>query len=337
MKKLIYLTLACLAIVSCKQEPKNYVTFSGKITNKNSDSIVVSNRQFGFKRVIKVDENGAFKDTLNVKNGIYTIYDGKEGTSVFLRNGDEINMTIDTKEFDETVTYTGKGSDESNFLAQSALAQESFFSDEGIFDLSKEDFDAKINSYVDNFKKRIGEKQLDSVFTKNQHGDIEGLKQYLYENYEVKAYIAKNLAKGLDSPKFEGYENHKGGTTSLDDLKGKYVYIDVWATWCQPCKNEIPYLKKVEEQFHDKNIEFVSISVDQPKDYETWKKMVTEKELGGVQLIADNNWSSKFVQDYKINGIPRFILIDTEGKIISPDAPRPSDSKLTELLTSLNL
>lgn len=79
------------------------------------------------------------------------------------------------------------------------------------------------------------------------------------------AYL-KALAKGNPSPGFTDYENYAGGTTSLDDLKGKYVYIDVWATWCGPCKAEIPFLKEVEEEYRDKNIEFVSISIDQDKD-----------------------------------------------------------------------
>ena len=47
--------------------------------------------------------------------------------------------------------------------------------------------------------------------------------------------------------------------TKLEDLRGKYVYIDVWATWCGPCRGEIPYLQKVEEKYKGKNIEFVSI------------------------------------------------------------------------------
>lgn len=65
--------------------------------------------------------------------------------------------------------------------------------------------------------------------------------------------------------------------------------------------------------------------------------MVKEKELGGVQLFADNDWKSQFVTDYKINGIPRFILIDPAGNIVSPDAPRPSSDELKVLFDELKI
>ncbi|HLW31919.1 MAG TPA: TlpA disulfide reductase family protein, partial [Aequorivita sp.] len=144
----------------------------------------------------------------------------------------------------------------------------------------------------------------------------------------------KNITAGNPSPTFD-FENHKGGTTSLADLKGKYVYIDVWATWCGPCLREIPSLKEVEKDFSGKNFQVVSISIDEPKDYDKWTGMVHEKSLGGIQLMADNNWNSKFVKDYAILGIPRFILLDPEGKIVAADAPRPSDPELRKLLTAL--
>ena len=136
------------------------------------------------------------------------------------------------------------------------------------------------------------------------------------------------------SPSFD-FENHKGGKTKLEDLKGKYVYIDVWATWCGPCRQEIPFLQKTEEAYHGKNIEFVSISVDVMKDKEKWNKFVTDKNLGGIQLLADKDWKSDFVQGYKINGIPRFILIDPNGVVVDADAARPSSPKLKEQLDGL--
>ena len=149
--------------------------------------------------------------------------------------------------------------------------------------------------------------------------------------------ILKTVATGQPSPKFVNYENNAGGTTSLDDLKGKYVYIDVWATWCGPCKAEIPFLKEVEAKYHDKNIAFVSISVDKAKDHDKWKQMIVDKELGGVQLMADNDFKSQFVQDYFIKGIPKFILLDPNGNIVTPNAPRPSNTELIDLFNKLNI
>jgi thiol-disulfide isomerase/thioredoxin len=143
------------------------------------------------------------------------------------------------------------------------------------------------------------------------------------------------LAKGNVSPGFE-YKNVKGANVNLKDLKGKNVYIDVWATWCGPCKAEIPHLKELEKSYHGKNVEFVSISVDVPDDEEKWKTMVADQELQGVQLLSDNGWDTKFVKDYLINGIPRFILLDAEGKIVTADAPRPSsDKELTDMINTL--
>jgi hypothetical protein len=65
--------------------------------------------------------------------------------------------------------------------------------------------------------------------------------------------------------------------------------------------------------------------------------MVTDKNLGGIQLFADNDWNSQFVKEYAIDSIPRFILISPDGTILNADAPRPSDPKLTELLDGLKI
>ncbi|UMB52421.1 TlpA family protein disulfide reductase [Lutibacter sp. A64] len=147
----------------------------------------------------------------------------------------------------------------------------------------------------------------------------------------------KKLSKGEPSPIFTNYVNNAGGTNSLNDFKGKYVYIDVWATWCGPCLAEVPSLKKVEKQYHGKNIEFVSISIDRQEKRDAWSKMITDKELGGIQLLADKDWSTDFITAYKINSIPRFILIDPEGNIVSWNAPRPSNGELITLFNELGV
>jgi thiol-disulfide isomerase/thioredoxin len=157
-------------------------------------------------------------------------------------------------------------------------------------------------------------------------------KKAITENYNK----VKKLVKGSPSPTFN-YENYYSGSTSLESLKGKYVYIDVWATWCGPCVAELPHLQKIQETYKDKNIAFVSISVDKKTDILKWKKMIEEKKLGGIQLITDDERNSDFFKKYVVSTIPRFILLDKEGKIINADAPRPSDPKLIENLKELGL
>lgn len=337
MKKLIYALSIALVVLSCKEEaPKEYVTLSGTITNQNSDSLMVLTR--GYRKKIVVNSDGSFSDTLKVVTGSYSLYDGTEQTSIYLKNGFDLVITIDTKQFDETVAYAGDGAEANNYLAATALLQETVFEDAEMFKLEKSMFDTKMEEVNSRFKKLLKEtKNLDTSFVSQQTKQIDGLIKYISESYEDKQYLNTVLGKGEISPKFVAYENFKGGATSLEDLKGKYVYIDVWATWCGPCKAEIPFLKEVEKAYHGKNIEFVSISVDEAKAHEAWEQMVEEKELGGIQLFADNDWKSEFVQAYKINGIPRFILIDPQGNIVSADAPRPSSNDLKVLFDELKI
>lgn len=149
----------------------------------------------------------------------------------------------------------------------------------------------------------------------------------LYENFKMIS------SKGT-APDF-AYEDINGKVVSLKALRGKYVYIDVWATWCVPCKAEIPFLAKVEEEYHGRNIHFVSLSVDRLADKQKWLSYVKEHQLKGIQLMADKDFSSEFVKKFNIGGIPRFLLIDPNGKIVDGDAKRPSNPELRKQFDSL--
>ncbi|WP_040278006.1 TlpA family protein disulfide reductase [Psychroserpens damuponensis] len=199
----------------------------------------------------------------------------------------------------------------------------------GVSDIKIQPLKNDVIDYLSSFLVSPGNENMESIYNFFVNNSTnEDTKKKLTASFEKN----KNLIKGKPSPQFVNYENHKGGDLSLTDLKGKYVYVDVWATWCGPCIREIPSLKEVEKQFHGQNVEFVSTSIDQAKDHDKWVSMVKDKDLGGVQLMADRDWSSQFVREYGIQGIPRFILIDPNGNIVSADAPRPSDPKLVELL-----
>ncbi|MEG0797138.1 MAG: redoxin family protein, partial [Odoribacter sp.] len=138
------------------------------------------------------------------------------------------------------------------------------------------------------------------------------------------------ITPGQPSPSFK-YPDINGQDISLSDLAGKYVYIDVWATWCGPCQEELPHLKELEHKYKDKNIHFVSLSCD--KNKATWEKMVKDDKLGGIQLHCGGD--KTFSKAYIIRGIPRFILLDREGKIIEANMSRPSDPVTDRVLGDL--
>jgi len=457
MKKLLFIAFA-IALIGCKTEAKlDYAIISGKIANKQAGDLTINSEDRTFKETLSVTADGTFTDTLSTDISSYILYDGTNPIFLNIQPGNNLNITYDASDFDNTIAISGVGSEINNYLvAKRKVEKELSKKNKEIYSLEEDMYLERMmafknsqeellnnseglpTEFVAKEKKNLHYAYLSKLneferahkyFTKNEDfkvsddflkdvksidysnvedfefsGNYKGLVSdhygdkanklsekdsiaydmaflktasaienetiknsllFDYANYNMSyskdidgfyniftksstnkknnAIITEKynnlmgLTKGRPSPKFVGYENYAGGKTSLDDLKGKYVYVDVWATWCGPCKREIPFLKEVEEKYHGKNIEFVSISIDKASDHKKWKTMVNEKELGGIQLFADNDWNSAFVKDYQIQGIPRFLLIDTEGNIVDSNAPRPSSSELIDLFTELSI
>lgn len=169
--------------------------------------------------------------------------------------------------------------------------------------------------------------------------DIEELNNLYYVYVKDPALQATYQAKcerwdlsrpGRLSPNFRAVDI-EGKEWTLLDFRGKYVYIDMWATWCGPCKQEMPYLKQLEKQFEDASIVFLGLSVD--RDKSKWEEMVGSGNLTGVQLYLGTQ--SSFQEAYRAESIPRFILLDKDGVIISNDMSRPSDPETAETLNAL--
>lgn len=115
----------------------------------------------------------------------------------------------------------------------------------------------------------------------------------------------------------------EGKSSRLSDLFGKVIYLDVCATTCRPCCAEIPYLAKLVQRFKgDSRIEFVSVSTDANR--QGWLNRLAKDKPQWKQF-----WKKDFSQLYNVDIIPRFMLFDREGKIVTLDAPRPSDPEIT--------
>jgi len=266
MKNIFYLVVI-LSIISCQKPKHNYVTLSGNISHLKVDTISIygNNR---FKRQITINKDGSFKDTLTVKDGFFAFANGKSQAFVNLKKGYEIKVKADANDFENTISFTGDGASTNNYLVKKINKQKKFglANLESIFLMDKTSFDKKVTE-IDDFNKKIlsESKGLDSSFVANEKTANARMLTFLNKNYPAQHLKLTKFAKGKPSPSFN-LENYKGGKTSLESLKGKYVYIDVWATWCAPCRKQIPALKKVEKQYEGKNIAFISLSIDKKSD-----------------------------------------------------------------------
>ena len=353
MKKLGILIMTMAVLSSCESEhPKEYLTFSGKIENSKDSIIIIVNE--GFKKIIKIREDGSFNDTLKVReNKLYRLFSPNNETGVvFLKNGYHLKLVGDASNFFKSFKYIGndEGADSNNLFVTRYNFGRTSGSVREFMMLEKEKFLNKVNYY---------KKGMDSLSDVYNNAEGSMLKESddknntffkkLVDNYDgMHALILEQkvteekLKKGNKAPEFLNYENFRGGTTSLKDFRGNYVYIDVWATWCRPCIAQIPYLKKLEEEYKDENISFVSISTDDDrrsngswdKAHDKWTTMVKEKNITGIQLWAGKD-DARFSQEYMIRSIPRFILIDPEGNIVDKNSKPPGDPRLKIILNEL--
>lgn len=153
----------------------------------------------------------------------------------------------------------------------------------------------------------------------------------IVERYQSIADGIVELEEGTPMPYYPVVTDTEGKEVNLKDLLGKVTYIDIWATWCGTCCREIPYLDEVVKRFKGRDdIQFISISVDD--DRQAWlDKLAKDKpEWAQYQLTGDEN--KKFMTAMGIQGIPRFILLDAEGRFIQNDAVRPSSDKIDSVL-----
>jgi thiol-disulfide isomerase/thioredoxin len=149
-------------------------------------------------------------------------------------------------------------------------------------------------------------------------------------NAEEQKYLA--AAARMTAPDFE-LPDAAGKIHKLSDLRGKIIAIDVWATWCVPCMQSLPKFLALREKYkNNTDIVFMSISIDDEKAKTKWIDFLKAKEMNGLDLYAPKEASNNFITDYAITGIPRYILIDKNGKVIVSHAPGASTDEYEPLI-----
>ena len=182
--------------------------------------------------------------------------------------------------------------------------------------LNKELSDAISNVRDSTYRNYLVYRYADSIKNEDQKN-----------NLVVKNRVQNSFQKGKPAAMFSA-ETLLGDTISLQSLRGRYLLIDVWATWCAPCKQESPYFDDLSEKYTSEKLAFVSISVDEEK-YK-WKMESRNKAKTVLQLWALNK--EMFMGSFGIESIPRFMLISPDGKIININMARPSEEEFENII-----
>jgi peroxiredoxin len=454
MKEFSLLLFLLLAFQSAGAQ--GAATLHGTITHPEGDMVYLKyfKDYMTYDEVVadsaKLDKKGNFQMRFTWdKSYPATFYHGDEITEMYVSPGDNLQLTLDTREFDETVKYEGKGAEINTYLAKKALlfsyinplickeneqkflhhvdsvyeAELAFFNQyfAGIREdrpsiqafktyehaeliygwantkteypglnayLNKRREPTKVSDSFMDFINRISiinepalisgayqdfiagfvnrevSKlwQADTSMTvitlkenyidENLSGDI---RDYIYTEWiysllteednlsegqrlfdklkslspnnaytpllDQTVMIVSRLSPGNPAPDFTCLDQH-GQQVSLSDFKGKVVYMDIWATWCGPCRSEIPSAQKLIDDFEGEDVVFLCVSVDE--DIDAWKKLIDDKEMKGIHVISSGNFNSVVARLYNSKGIPHYILIDQQGNIVDINAKRPS-------------
>lgn len=116
----------------------------------------------------------------------------------------------------------------------------------------------------------------------------------------------------------------------VEEVKGKTVYIDIWATWCGPCKREMAYKEPLKAFADENNVDLLFLSIDKPHTASKWRNYIKTNKIAGKHIRATPELRDQIVRMFRKGesfSIPRYLIIDANGKLVEKDALRPSRGK----------
>ena len=344
MKNILAIIVLSSSIGTVTAQDK--ATLEGKITNPTGEKVFVT-QTIGEGRAAKrevldsavLTKDGAFNMDFSLKGVTELSFsDGNESCPFLLTPGDEIHLTLNTKMFDETILYSGKGAAKNNAIKNFSLMNEVAMN--GIFAFDDDADTTEIYAFMDNSFKNITEVVNDynnslpdfKAFGEARIEEMGNVKKQVKAQInsmrEFNAMVA--VLAGSDGIDIKGI-NLKEDGTNLSEYKGKTIVIDFWATWCGPCKREMPSFKALEEKYGEE-VNFVSIAVWCEKP--GWIEMANDLGFENNMFLARGEETQ--VKDWELKFIPRYVVIDKDFKVVDAHAPVPSSGGLEALIKELN-
>jgi peroxiredoxin len=345
----------------------NGYKISGKFKNATEGSKVyldeLGEQQFVARDTAEIKKDGSFELTGTVpETGIYKLALDPKNAILFVLDNKKIEFEADAKNVSET--YTVKGSKDSELLKElNGLMMTSQKQMEG---LKQRYMNASTTSQQDSIKAieaaanrvQLGsEKRFKNFIRQNPTSIMSVYSTLTLINPEDQYAFADSMLtifkKTQPNGKFTkalndrltalgsatigrpapdiNLETPDGKTMALSSLKGKYVLIDFWASWCGPCRRENPNVVKMYDKYKGKGFEIFGVSLDQSKD--KWVKAIADDQLTWPHVSDLKGWGSSAAKLYNITSIPHTVLVDKDGKIIAKNLRGAAlEAKLEEVL-----